>query len=690
MSAFLRRLSAVRMPVWSAPLALLGASLLSYGVLLPWLGFYWDDWAFVWISQKLGPEGLARYFSTNRPVWGLLYPLSTALVGSSPLGWQIFGLVWHWLSAVSLWGAVRALWPKHAEAALWISLLYVVYPGFDQQAIAITYGHFFIVLTLFFSSYMFTALAFRQPRRAALWTVLALLTSLANLMMMEYFFVLELLRAVWLWVLAGESALPARERLRQTLRRGLPYALLFLGAAVWRAFFFRFQTQNYELGLLTQLQSAPLNTLAQLAWTVVRDVFVVSFGAWAHAFRLPDAAVFGARTLQLFAALVTAAAGLTGLYLGLTRAESPRAAWAKPALLLGGAGLLLGGWPFWLTGLPVGLEYPNSRFTLSFVLGASFWVAGLIAWLPLRRWMRVGLLAVLVAAAVGMHFQDANAYRREWNFQKALFWQLSWRAPGITPGTALLFNDLPLDFCSDNTLTAPLNWIYAPDNRTQAMSYMLYFTSVRVGRGLPALQSGLPIEQNYLAAWFSGNTSQVLALTFSPPGCLRVLDPVVDAHTSLLSELMRQSAALSDWGWITSGPQQPAAPDPAIFGPEPPHNWCYYYQKAELARQEQDWQTVADLGQEAFALSDHPNDPAERLPFIEGYAKVGDLERALALTEEAHQITPLMQPALCRLWGRIANDLPDDPAAAAASGQVRTDLGCPAESALNDSREKTQ
>jgi hypothetical protein len=62
---------------------------------------------------------------------------------------------------------------------------------------------------------------------------------------------------------------------------------------------------------------------------------------------------------------------------------------------------------------------------------------------------------------------------------------------------------------------------------------------------------------------------------------------------------------------------------------------------------------VADLGDQAFALGDYPNDPMERLPFIEGYAHTGRWERALELTREAGDITPLMQPVLCRLWQRI-------------------------------------
>jgi hypothetical protein len=48
----------------------------------------------------------------------------------------------------------------------------------------------------------------------------------------------------------------------------------------------------------------------------------------------------------------------------------------------------------------------------------------------------------------------------------------------------------------------------------------------------------------------------------------------------------------------------------------------------------------------------------ERLPFIEGYAHVGNWVRALELSREAQQITPKMRPILCRLWERISETTP--------------------------------
>jgi hypothetical protein len=81
-------------------LVLLVVAFLAYGLLMPQLGFYWDDLPMTWIRYQMGPEAQTDYFSTNRPVWGVLHRLTTSLIPQVPLYWQIFALFWRWLGAV--------------------------------------------------------------------------------------------------------------------------------------------------------------------------------------------------------------------------------------------------------------------------------------------------------------------------------------------------------------------------------------------------------------------------------------------------------------------------------------------------------------------------------------------------------------------------------------------------------------
>jgi hypothetical protein len=228
-------------------------------------------------------------------------------------------------------------------------------------------------------------------------------------------------------------------------------------------------------------------------------------------------------------------------------------------------------------------------------------------------------------------------------------------------------------YFSDNSLSGPLNWIYSREGQ---MDQILYFISIRLNRGLPDLVPGLPIEQNYLAKTFHGNTSQLVVIDYSPPGCLRVLDPQIDFANRLLVPLLREAAALSNTSLIH---QENAATLPdSLFHPETAHGWCYYFEKAELARQYGDWDKVADLGDVAFQLGEHP-DPIERFVFIEGYAHVGNWERAVELSQESYRVSRnYVGPPLCWLWQRIEFETLDDlsEARTEALSEIKKILSC--------------
>jgi hypothetical protein len=98
----------------------------------------------------LGADAMTRYFSTNRPVWALLYQVTTRILPHVPVYWQVFAFFWRWLGAVTLWAIAQKLFPQREKFALTLSLLFLLYPGFNQQWGSYLYSHFFIVLFFFF------------------------------------------------------------------------------------------------------------------------------------------------------------------------------------------------------------------------------------------------------------------------------------------------------------------------------------------------------------------------------------------------------------------------------------------------------------------------------------------------------------------------------------------------------------
>lgn len=141
---------------------------------------------------------------------------------------------------------------------------------------------------------------------------------------------------------------------------------------------------------------------------------------------------------------------------------------------------------------------------------------------------------------------------------------------------------------------------------------------------------------------------------------------------------MRFAARISSPALITN---EPRARMPDIYGPEPEqaNAWCYYFEIADLARQFGNWEEVARIGNTAFELDDHPNDPVEWFVFIEGYAHMGEWQRALELSKESYQASQedeVVGRLLCLLWERIETETPEGTERTEALSEVKSMFAC--------------
>jgi hypothetical protein len=451
--------------------------------------------------------------------------------------------------------------------------------------------------------------------------------------------------------------LTLRERIVRTVKLWLPYLGAFMLSVLFRLFIFN--NQVYGIGLTGQLKSAPMETLVKLTQNILLTLRLVLKDAWLQMFALPDVAsipsVMNIYYIIIVIVVLIATAGFLLVQRDVKQTTRKNLMDASWIIDLGLLAVFLSGWPFWLIGFTPSLAWPANRFTLPFAFGVSLIYGGLIGLIPWEK-LRIALLVALVSLAAGRQYLSARDYQQDWETQKDLFWQMTWRAPGLKTNTLVLLNEGALDYYADNSLSAALNWIYAPDNHTDKVEYLLFYPTTRLRNELPKLETGMPIYYDYLAGEFNGNTSQTLAMYYAPPGCLRILDSDIERLNRLIREpsLMRFAANISDPNLIIN---KPRAKMPDVYGPEPEHDFCYYFQKADLARQFADWQAVVDLGKIALSFDGHPYDPAEQFVFIEGYAHVGEWARAIELSERAFEASPdSMGPMLCRLWRRIGEE----------------------------------
>lgn len=670
MKAYLEAFKSSLVSPRGVPVVLLIVAALTYGLFFWERGFYWDEAPWTWIYYRLGPAALTKTFSTSRPFWGMIYQITMPLLGPYPWRWQLLMVILRWLTAVLVWMLLRQVWPKDERPALWGSLLFLVYPGLGQNFISLMYSHFYIVLNCFLFSLYLSVLALRQPARRIPLTLAALAFSVVNLLTLEYFYFLEFLRIVLFWIVMAD---PWKERIRRVVRLFIPYFAVMIGVTFWRLFFFENQNASYSYVTLDLLRENPLLGIATLFRAIGMAFWETVVHAWMFPFESAGVDQVGLRVTILAALLVLASAILIALYLlFFSRSERRERAPVWQMFLLGFASWLFAGGSFWLVGIEPQLHFSADRFTLPFILGSSLLLVAALSLLNSRPRLQYSLLALLISFSIGKQFETNIAYIRDWDVHHDLFWQMSWRIPAMEANAVIVSNDLPVTYFSDNSLSGPLNWIYS---REGEMDHILYFISIRLNRGLPDLVPGLPIEQNYLAKTFHGNTSQLIVIDYSPPGCVRVLDPQIDSANRLLVPLLREAAALSNTSLIHEK-NAVILPD-SLFAPEPAHAWCYYFEKAELARQFGDWEKVVELGDIAFKLDDHPNDPIERFVFIEGYAHMGDWERAVKLSQESYRVSKnYVGPLLCWLWQRIEFETPNSLEKSEALAEVKSMLSC--------------
>ncbi|HEX2998105.1 MAG TPA: hypothetical protein VHP14_24990 [Anaerolineales bacterium] len=715
-------MKSIRLSERSIPLFFLAVTVAAYGLLLPLTGFYWDDLPFAWIAKFLGSWEFIPAFAQVRPFLGPIFFVTTSLIPPVPLYWQIFAIVIRCLSGLFVWFALNHVWPHHKRQTLMAALLFLVFPGYSQHWVAYTHiNQEWIPFLFYLLSFGFSARALRGSlalsrapegqsrsadetnsapsgrllRRGTFGAtprndmILALLLLILGVFPTEYFVSIEPLRFLFFWVIVSEQVEGFGQRFLESLKRWLPYMLIWLANGAWLAYFYT--VGGYDSLYDVEVVKKPLTILGIIS-TMGEAIWKAGVYVWAQVLVLTARALTAPTTLVTFG-LILLAFILLVLYLQKLHLEEAEARmFAVVAILIGLAGILLGRVPSFAAGLPLTLQSSYDRFMVSMMLGGSLFVAGLIEIFLRSSRLKTYAFALLIALGIGQQFFNANIFRRDWTKQQEIYWQLAWRIPAMKPGTALLTDQMPIDYETDLSFTGPINWMYAPrykrsttaphdfgggpvDQRSN-LPYALFYTEKRLGgSSLPSLEPNTKISLPIRRVTFRGSTSQVLVIYMPPNGCLRVLDPERGDEITYgrQSRFLVDAIPLSDLSNIITDTGQPAQPP---FFPEPEHAWCYYFAKAELASQQGDWGQVITLVDEARQSGYEPEDPLEWLTYIEAQAMAGDLKVAEKVSRNAFKQDTGIRKGLCEVWKRAQAQGVAGSEAEARLKQILSDFQC--------------
>ncbi|HLE52842.1 MAG TPA: hypothetical protein VI755_12305, partial [Anaerolineales bacterium] len=373
--------SPIRFSSRTVPFALLATLIMAFGLLVKDLGFYQDDWHHIYFGHTLGISKMWDMFLYDgRPLAAVLYIIGFKVLGFAPLHWHISTLALRALTILFTWLIFRGIWPGRRRQAAWAALLFVVYPIFKLQPLAVAYTVHWTGYLLFVISIWAMVQSIRQPRWYWGYFGLALLTCGLHLAFIEYFSGVELARPFILRLLLSEEGQTTRRRLIKTLRQWLPYLLIWVAFYIYRIYLIPQPEPGYARNVpavLFDLFSAPLPTAVKLVQDILQDVLYLLVNVWSNVFTPDLFKITQPANLKIL--LIASAAGLA-LFFYLRRLESgedeaneTRQPWHRSALWLGLVLTVVGPIPAWVTGQSVSQDNPlwSGRLGMASMIGAS-------------------------------------------------------------------------------------------------------------------------------------------------------------------------------------------------------------------------------------------------------------------------------------------------------------------------------
>lgn len=670
----------------TVPFALLILCLLSFGLLIPLLGLYWDDWPAIMTIRLFGVNEFWDFYRSERPFSAWTFIVTAPLLGSRPIIWHIFTLILRWLTILGMWWTLRGLWPNRMREVTWMAFLFAIYPAFIQQPVAVAFSQHWMSYALYFLSVAAMIYSIRRPRWFWPLTFLAILASAVEMLTMEYFIGLELLRPVILWFLFADRPIGNSRRILSVIAHWSPYLIILIGVIVWR---FKFATSLVEdpnqPTMIYSLLSQPISTITRLFQLFIQDLTNNLIGVWYVTIEPTQFNNIDRRIL--FSLAIGILVALLAIFY-LRRLETidesdpqlEEGHWMKQALAIGLLASFLGPLPVWLTDRQALYGLYGSRFALAALFGLSILVVLFLEWLTPRRLPKIILIGVLIGAAAGYHLRTATSYYRSSLKQNNFFWQLSWRAPYIEPGTAILSNDELFSYVGRLSTSMALNLLYPLSSSSPNLDYWFLELEKDVPQlAIPKFLRGKSLKETFRHYIFSGSSLDNLAIYYTDPvgRCLWVLSPE-DIDNPVLPTHLRSILPVSNLSRIEPTQKDADYPPVEFFGQEPEHTWCFYYQKADLARQYRDWSKVLALWEQAQSRGYSPNNPHEMIPFIEAEAFSGNWEAALERTNAALTLDPEFSLRLCQVWDKIVANTIVPLEFTSRLEQLKTSMNCSA------------
>ncbi len=658
-----------------------GVGILALGTLIPWLGFYQDDWHHLYYFLHEGSSGLQRFlFFDSRPFSYPIYVFLFNLLGASPLYWHLFVLITRIMIAIVFFKISTIIWPDAKKSHMIATALFLVYPVFLLQSMAVMFSLHWIMFLAFMVSLWAMLLAIQSPTKRVPLTILALLLQIFQLFMIEYFIGLEFLRPIFIFLcLKNEKNL---DRLYLSVKLSSPYILFAILYVIFRTSFDSFlgYDRNSPQVLLGFFQT-PLQTILFFVESGLQDFSEIFVAAW-YATLNPGLFDISRPSVIIIWGIVIISALLLGrlFYRFNENAHNEKELFRGQIeiLIVGLIATLLGVLPGWMIGRTLHTSNPlwNDRFAMASLFGAAMVCTSATTIVLANRKRRDAFLALLIALAIGANLRAGIEFKQAWEKQTLFYWQLYWRAPNIKPHTAFISDSEFLSYMGNYPTGYAINTLYPKQTIPTHVDFWLFSSGENTG-AWDDFREGSILSSTKYSSRFNGSSKDTIALIFEPQQqqCLWLLSPD-DVNFKTLPPMTYEFLPNSNLGRIYTTNTSSWKPHPDIFGQEPSPTWCYFYQKADLAYQYQDWSEISALWEDAQAEDFAPKNTMEYLPFIEAFGRLNNWEMAEKMTIRASTLSEKARHPLCALWDRMKNETPDSHNKQLAIEAVEDRLAC--------------
>jgi hypothetical protein len=636
-------------------LTLLIVAALVYLPLIDRIGYNHDDWYLMASARAEGPDVFHEIFSVDRPLRAYVMEATYRLFKEDALLYGLSAWCFRVLGALALLWSLNMLWPGRRSTTTLMSLLFLIYPGFLSQPNAIDYQSHIVSFAAGLFSVAFTLRAILSENRIVkvILHAVSILLGWFYLSQIEWYIGLEFFRWACVFILSSRQGGTFPQIGGRTIRWGYPSVLVPVVFLVWRLFFFTSERGATDVGIqLEQVKLYPLQTMYQWGIQVFQDLFDVMLSGWA----IPLSQLTG--YIQRWGgvlAIITVGLVLFVIYKLKevdTQEETSSFDLTREALPLGLltaiAGLIL------IAMVNREVAFPSfSRYSWISSVGVAIFLVAVLSRIH-GRLLRNGIVAGLCLISVLTHHANAVKFAQETAVTNMFWWQVSWRIPQIEKSTTLIANYPMIALEEDYFIWGPANLIYYPDKQNnkdiQPGIYAAVLNRDTVIKVLTRERQQYDNRRNIITY---ANHRNILILTQpTTNSCVHIINGMQPEYSRSEWDSIRVIGSYSEMERVLVD-ETPHAPPTVVFGPEPSHDWCYYYQKADLARQRGEWDQVLNFGEQAQGQGLEPRDLIEWMPFLQAYAVTGDADR---LIELAPVITaePYISQQACQIIGAMS------------------------------------